>query len=415
MFLYFCRLKIACIDKWAKSKFDNATPPDLCSGPKLAIWNKNQQPGFKKTPMTGEKSEMDILLIFGCGRPLGEKATSEYNDSCSTVFKLYDIYTPQTSARHPKTHSRHHTDTPRQHPDTPRYRRFCALDEVAVAVHWFNMVVLLFNSECLHFSDNCQMANSGSKRSKRLSGEPPLDEDFHFPPLKAFNPPDKLPSNASIIGRLRMLSGGGKQNMPIKKAMVEVAKEVESKYFHDTIFCKSSSSIVKAVGALYKIYSEGKVYAKAGRMNLSIAQQYVELIKTKDQLFDVSTDDPERKKHLELSWGVKMGVREKLYLEDQKGARQMACDSGVDPTFFRAFMTQQRLKERDEEYRARREEALVGKNMEQVEEWLRSEGDIPSASPESVATPVKSAAPATETPQVNKAFALKRITQHSLL
>ena len=102
-----------------------------------------------------------------------------------------------------------------------------------------------------------------SKRSKRLSGEPPLDEDFHFPPLKVFNPPDKLPTYASIIGRLRMLAGGGKSNMPINKAIAEVAKEVESKYFHDTVYCKSKASIIKAIGALYKTYSDGKMYAKA--------------------------------------------------------------------------------------------------------------------------------------------------------
>ena len=52
------------------------------------------------------------------------------------------------------------------------------------------------------------MADPGpSKKSKRLSREPPLDEDFHFPPLKTFNPPDKLPTHASIIGRLRKLIG----------------------------------------------------------------------------------------------------------------------------------------------------------------------------------------------------------------
>ena len=85
----------------------------------------------------------------------------------------------------------------------------------------------------------------------------------------------------------------------------------------------------------------------------------------------------------------------------------MVCDSGVDPTFFRAFMRQQRLKERDEEYRARREEAVVGKTIEQIEEWLRSEGDIPSASPESVATPVRSAVPVTDTPQVRQSFVVK--------
>ena len=79
-------------------------------------------------------------------------------------------------------------------------------------------------------------SEEGGKKSRRLSGEPPLQEDLHFPPLVKFNPPNKLPTNACIIGRKRNLSGGGKNNMSSNKAAVEVAKEVESKYFHDTIY-----------------------------------------------------------------------------------------------------------------------------------------------------------------------------------
>ena len=92
---------IACIDKWVNSKFEDATPPGLCSGPKLAIWNKNQPPRPEKTPGHGEKSKMAILVLFGSRRSLGEKETDLYNDSCPTVFNLYDICTPQTPARHP--------------------------------------------------------------------------------------------------------------------------------------------------------------------------------------------------------------------------------------------------------------------------------------------------------------------------
>ena len=73
------------------------------------------------------------------------------------------------------------------------------------------------------------------------------------------------------------------------------------------------------------------MFAKAGRMGRTLAKEYVDLIHKKDKLFDFSTDDPNRKKELELIWGVKMGVRETLYLEDQRGARKMVCDSGVDP------------------------------------------------------------------------------------
>ena len=95
------RTEIACIDKWVNSKFEDATPPALCSGPKLAIWNKNQPPRPEKTPGHGEKSKMAILVLFGSRRSLGEKETDLYNDSCPTVFNLYDIHTPQTPARHP--------------------------------------------------------------------------------------------------------------------------------------------------------------------------------------------------------------------------------------------------------------------------------------------------------------------------
>ena len=98
-------LMLACIDKWVNSKFEDATPPALCSGPKLAIWNKNQPPRPEKTPGHGEKSKMAILVLFGSRRSLGEKETDLYNDSCPTVFNLYDIHTPQTPARHTQTPS----------------------------------------------------------------------------------------------------------------------------------------------------------------------------------------------------------------------------------------------------------------------------------------------------------------------
>ena len=88
-----------------------------------------------------------------------------------------------------------------------------------------------------------------------------------------------------------------------------------------------------------------------------------------------------------------MGVKEKMYLDDQRGPRLMACDSGVDPTFYRAFMSQQRQKEREQEYRERRDEEFRGKSIEQIEEYLRSQGEIPTTSPESsqqsVFTPMK--------------------------
>ena len=76
-----------------KSKSGNETPPELCSGVIQAIWEKNQPPSFRKTPGTLQKTKPGILLIFGQGRSLEEKGIDEYNDSYSTVFNSYDIYT----------------------------------------------------------------------------------------------------------------------------------------------------------------------------------------------------------------------------------------------------------------------------------------------------------------------------------
>ena len=148
-------------------------------------------------------------------------------------------------------------------------------------------------------------------KSRRLSGEPCLEENVNFPPLEKFSPPDKLPTNASILGRIRYLSGGGKRNMLADQAMIEVAKEVEAKYYHDTVYCKSISMITKEIKKMWTTFQEGKRLAKAGRLTLTKAKDYVQLTKDKDILFDVSTSDIKKGKILAVEWGVKMGEREK--------------------------------------------------------------------------------------------------------
>lgn len=139
------------------------------------------------------------------------------------------------------------------------------------------------------------------------------------------------------------------------QAMIEVAKEVEAKYYHDTVYCKSISMITKEIRKMWTTFQEGKRLAKAGRLTLTKAKDYVQLTKDKDILFDVSTSDIEKGKILAVEWGVKMGEREKIYLEDQRGARLMSCDNGIDPVFYRAWMKSQRAKERDPDYTTNRQ------------------------------------------------------------
>ena len=119
------------------------------------------------------------------------------------------------------------------------------------------------------------------------------------------------------------------------QAVAEVSKEIESKYYHDTVHCKSLRAIHRSVTTLFDDFTEGKKQAKKGRLTLTRAKAYVEMIKNKDNLFDMSTDDPDRKKLLDIEWGVKMGQMENAYLEDQRGPRLMSCDHGVDPVFYR--------------------------------------------------------------------------------
>ena len=82
--------------------------------------------------------------------------------------------------------------------------------------------------------------------------------------------------------------------MSVDKAIYEVAKEVEAKYYHDTVYCKSLRMITKDIQKMWTTYQEGKKVAKAGRLTLTKAKAYVELTTDKDLLFDVSTDDIER-------------------------------------------------------------------------------------------------------------------------
>ena len=123
-------------------------------------------------------------------------------------------------------------------------------------------------------------AGPDPKRSRRLSGEPALYENIQFPELTKFNPPDKLPTIASVIGRLRYLMGGGKKNMEKERALREVAKEVEAKYYHDTIYCKSLATIIKELRTIWTSYSEGKKVAKAGKITQTKAKAYICLLYT---------------------------------------------------------------------------------------------------------------------------------------
>ena len=68
-----------------------------------------------------------------------------------------------------------------------------------------------------------------------------------------------------------------------------------------------------------------------------------------------------------------------MYLKNQRGPRKMECDMGVDPVWFRAKMKNQCLRESgDVEYVTNRENARRGKFVNEIEQMVRDDGEIPS-------------------------------------
>ena len=75
--------------------------------------------------------------------------------------------------------------------------------------------------------------------------------------------------------------------MSTKYAAREVAKEVYSKYFHDSVYCHSFETIVRRVEGLWKDYKEGRKRLNGNgkeSWDRGVVQKYNELVKEKDSL-----------------------------------------------------------------------------------------------------------------------------------
>ena len=88
------------------------------------------------------------------------------------------------------------------------------------------------------------------------------------------------------MGRVRYLTKGGKHQEKKDMALKQVAMEVESKYYHDTIYCMPSRAIYRKLENMMSIFKEGKSRLLEGRDTLKVVQEYKDLILDKDKLFD---------------------------------------------------------------------------------------------------------------------------------
>ena len=237
-----------------------------------------------------------------------------------------------------------------------------------------------------------QPSGSGGKKSRRLSGEPALDPDVNFPPSSKFQHPTKLPSWKSIISVMRYLTSGEKKTMSANEAAREVCKDIYCKYFHDSVFCIPFETMFHKVKRVWDLFKIGKLRLGQGRSTSKEVKAYEDLVAKKETLFDMSTNDPARIENCEKDWGVKMSEREHIYLADQQSERRMECDKGVDPVWYRAIMRKQRARElEDIEYVQKRARDHAGKSLEEIDNILMDQGEVPSASPESstAGTPAK--------------------------
>ncbi|KAK5853411.1 hypothetical protein PBY51_007198 [Eleginops maclovinus] len=179
--------------------------------------------------------------------------------------------------------------------------------------------------------------------------------------------------------RYHLEMGNGKVTATM--AAREVAKQVYAKYYHDTVFCVSLSTIQRKVERIWKQFSEGrKRYGQTGKEDSLAVKQYKELFHTKSELFDVFAHDPLRRQSLEKEWCVSMSEMEHKYYEDQKTERRMFCSKGVDPVWYHSMMRTQRLRERSEEYQRKRDQQFSYQTLDHITDILIETGEISSCS-----------------------------------
>ena len=97
---------------------------------------------------------------------------------------------------------------------------------------------------------------------------------------------------------------------------------IYAKWYHDSIPCMSTSTLVKRLGSLLKAgvddYKRYQQQLKAGKGELKAVAEYRSLVFKKDVLFDIfprktnGEEDRERIKQVEQNWGIKMGKMEEL-------------------------------------------------------------------------------------------------------
>ena len=62
--------------------------------------------------------------------------------------------------------------------------------------------------------------------------------------------------------------------------------------------------------------------------------------------------------------------QKKAYYLDKQTERKMECDKGVDPVWFYSMMRRERMRDRQEQYRAERDQQFLFKDLNSITEML---------------------------------------------
>ena len=104
-----------------------------------------------------------------------------------------------------------------------------------------------------HFSSLAYHINMApGKRTRSKSGG--FDPDIVFPTMPQFMPPSQLPTIKSVIGVLKHMTCGGAAKTKHSDAVRETSKLVYAKWYHDTVYCISLSSVARRIEDIWLKY-----------------------------------------------------------------------------------------------------------------------------------------------------------------
>ena len=161
-------------------------------------------------------------------------------------------------------------------------------------------------------------------------------------------------------------------------------------WFHDTVYCIPVNGVNRKLENVWKTFLEGRKRLSAGQSGKAV-DNYKVLAEQTDKLFDIRAETTLHEDRCESEWGVTMSQAEHHYYEDQKSARQMHCDRGVDPVWYQAVMRRERERMMGEQHRQQIDQQFQFKDIREIDDMLSGEGVVVTSTDTSMDVPPEEA------------------------